>query len=62
MDLLFQSTISSVLNAAAGQVWDDLIKPYWEITDSKATIVTKVIGEQTSFYCDAAPVDVTLHP
>ena len=44
------STISSVLNAAAGQVWDDMVKPYTNMSDSKATIVTKCIGRNSFFF------------
>ena len=41
----YSSTISSVLNAGSAQLWEDLVKPYWKVSDRIATLITKIFGK-----------------
>lgn len=46
--MVFSSTVSSMLNATATVVWEDIFKrfrPAREASDKTATIATKILGK-----------------
>ena len=47
--VLYFSTISSLLNGSAAIAWSDVIKPFVKMTDTTATKISKMLGDNFTF-------------